>query len=188
MLKMCGRYADGWLPGQKVGADEYASRLAVIRDAADEAKRSMRRFTASQTLLLALGDSRDHVLDLALENKYCAYMAMGLPPAVWSECGLEHPMGADFMGFLDLVPSRVTPEQVQTALDRINVALLDRLFYIGTPKDILAEAAPLASAGCSHFIVANMGAAFTGRGLADVRDLWSVMRSLRRLDAPSVAD
>jgi hypothetical protein len=37
MLRMCGRYADGWLPGQKVDAAEYAGRLSIIREGAGKA-------------------------------------------------------------------------------------------------------------------------------------------------------
>jgi len=181
MLRMCGRYADGWLPGQKVDGQEYAARLAIIAEAAEAAGRPMRDFTAGQTLLVAFGKSRDHVLDLALRNKYCAYMAMGMPPEVWKECGLEHPMGDDFMGFLDIVPSRVTPEMIDRALAQLTAPLLDRLFYMGTPEKILEEVAPLAAAGCNHFIVANMGGAFTGGGLGDFVAMGKVMRGVKRM-------
>lgn len=185
MLRMCGRYCDGWLPGQKVGGDEYAARLDLIRQGAEKAGRSMEGFVAGQTLLVAMARSRAHVLAKALRNKYVAYMACGLPPEIWKECGLEHPMGEGFMGFLDIVPSRVTREQIDVALSRLNEALLDRLFFMGSPDDILEAAAPVARAGCRHFILANMGGAFlteTGRdALDDLRRQRALMRGLRRL-------
>jgi phthiodiolone/phenolphthiodiolone dimycocerosates ketoreductase len=181
MLRMCGKYGDGWLPGQKVGGEEYGSRLAIIREAAGAAGRRVDEFVAGQTLLLVFGSNRQQILDLALRNKYVAYMAMGLPPAIWSECGAEHPMGADFEGFLDIVPSRTTPEQVELALSRLNPKLLDRLFYMGTAEQIFEEAAPLAAAGCRHFVLANMGGAFTGNGLSDFAQLAKLIRSLTRL-------
>jgi len=184
MLRMCGRYTDGWLPGQKVDGPEYAARLDVIAAAAAEAGRSMRDFTACHTMLVAFDDSRERVVELALKNKYCAYMALGLPPAVWTECGVEHPMGEKFEGFLDIVPSRVTPEQIDVALSRMKVELLDRLFYMGSAEQVFAEAEPLAAAGCRHFILANMGGAFTGNGLSDFRHMGRLMRRLRKLSAP----
>ena len=92
-------------------------------------------------------------------------MALGLPPAVWSESGTMHPLGEDFGGFLEIVPSRVDRAMIDRALAGMNEVLLDKLFYMGTPDEILAEAAPLAAAGCRHFILANMGASFTGAGL-----------------------
>ena len=102
---------------------------------------------------------------------------------MWAECGAEHPMGPDFEGFLDIVPSRVTPEHIEHALVRLDAKLLERLFYMGTPEQIVEEAAPLAAAGCRHFIFANMGAAFMGGGLGDFANMAKLMRSLRRLPA-----
>ncbi len=186
MLKLCGRVASGWLPGQKVDGTVYAQRLGVIREAAADAGRSLRDFVPCQTLLVAFGPSRRWVVEKALGNKYCAYMAMGLPPEVWKECGLEHPLGPDFGGFLEIVPSRTTPAQVEAARERLNEALLERLFYMGTPEDIAEEAAPLARAGCRHFIIANMGGAFTGNGLKDYAAMAALMRRLRKLEAPAL--
>ena len=185
MLRMCGRWADGWLPGQKVDADEYRSRLGIIREAASKAGRRFDDFIPGQTMLVAFGKSRDQIRDLAMRNKYVAYMAMGLPPALWTECGAVHPMGPDFEGFLDIVPSRITPEHIDAALKQLKPTILDRLFYMGTAEQIFEEAAPLASAGCRHFIMANMGGAFTGNGLSDFWHMAKLMRSLKRLEAPT---
>lgn len=182
MLKLCGRTADGWLPGQKVSAAEYHARLELIRSAAADAGRSMHAFLASQTLLVAFGTSREAVRRQALANDYCAYMATGLPPSVWKECGAAHPMGEDFLGFFDMVPSRATREQLALAKQRLKPELLDRLFYMGSAAEIFAEVAPLAAAGCSHFILANMGGVFTGRGLADFWEMGKLFRMLKRLE------
>ncbi len=46
MLRLTGRYADGWLPGQKVSPAEYRVRLDIIRAAAADAGRSMQDFLA----------------------------------------------------------------------------------------------------------------------------------------------
>jgi alkanesulfonate monooxygenase SsuD/methylene tetrahydromethanopterin reductase-like flavin-dependent oxidoreductase (luciferase family) len=140
---------------------------------------------AGQTLLVAMGKSRAHVVSRALRNKYVAYMACGLPPDIWTECGLEHPMGEGFMGFLDIVPSRVTPAQIDRAVEQLNEAILDRLFFVGTPDDILELAAPVARAGCRHFIIANMGGAFLSEtatdALQDLMRLRALMKGLRSL-------
>jgi phthiodiolone/phenolphthiodiolone dimycocerosates ketoreductase len=186
MLRMCGRYADGWLPGQKVDGQEYARRLDLIREGASKADRSLADFVPGQTLLLAFGSSRQQVLDLALRNKYCAYMALGLPPDVWKECGAVHPLGDDFGGFLEIVPSRIDPPVIERALAALNEEVLDRLFYLGTPKDVLERVEPLAAAGCRHFILANMGGAFTGAGLSDFARMATLIRSLKRLRAPAL--
>lgn len=184
MLRLCGRFADGWLPGEKVAGAEYGARLDVIRASAEQAKRPLDTFVASQTLMCVIGESRDEILEKALGNKYCAYMALGLPPAVWREHSAEHPLSDQEAGFLEIVPSRVTEEHVEKAQAQLSPALLDRLFYMGSTRDIVAEAAPLAEAGCSHFIIANMGAAFTDRGTKNFWDMGRLIRGLGALEAP----
>lgn len=181
MLKLTGRFADGWLPGQKIGGEEYARRLYVIRESAAAAGRSTVKFMPCQTLLVAFGTDRDVVMSKALTNRYVAYNALGLPPQVWAECGLEHPFAPKFEGFLDLVPSRIGSQTVDAALARVTPALLDRLFYMGSPEEIAAAAAPLAAAGCRHFIVANLGSAFTGESGADLWRMGKLIRLLKRL-------
>jgi phthiodiolone/phenolphthiodiolone dimycocerosates ketoreductase len=46
MLRLAGRYGDGWLPGQRVLAEEYRARLHRIREEAAAAGRSFDSFPA----------------------------------------------------------------------------------------------------------------------------------------------
>ncbi len=181
MLRICGRWADGWLPGDKISGEVYATRLKAIADAAAEAGRSMDGFTACHTALVAFGKNRGAVMDKAINNKFVAYMALGLPPAAWTELGLDHPLGADFGGFIDIVPSRVTPEHVDAALAGMTPEMVERLFYLGSVEEIVEELTPIAEAGCRHFIVANMGGAFTGESAADLWRTSRLFHALKRL-------
>lgn len=167
MLDLTGRFASGWLPGQVIDGDEYGRRLAAIARGAEKAGRSMDGFLACQTLLLVLGDSRDEVMEQALASPYVAYNALGLPGFMWKQFGLSHPYGDDWFGTLDMVPSKTTPEDVDAAASQITAELLEQQYYFGTPHDVAEAARPLVDAGCGHFIFANMGGNFTGRGLAD---------------------
>jgi phthiodiolone/phenolphthiodiolone dimycocerosates ketoreductase len=181
MLRLCGRFGDGWLPGQKISGEGYAERLGVIREAARESNRSFEGFLPCQTLLVAFGTNREAVLEKALKNEYIAYLTIGQPGVVWEECGLEHPLGNAFPGFVDIVPSRIDQSLVHAALEQMTPELIERYLYMGTPGEILAQAAPLAAAGCRHFIIANMGAAFTGAGLSDFVRMATLARALKRL-------
>jgi alkanesulfonate monooxygenase SsuD/methylene tetrahydromethanopterin reductase-like flavin-dependent oxidoreductase (luciferase family) len=79
MLRLAGRFGDGWLPGQKVAAAEYRKRLTTIATARAEAGRGSAPFLATQTLLVALGESRARVLEKAMRSPICAALAMGAP-------------------------------------------------------------------------------------------------------------
>jgi phthiodiolone/phenolphthiodiolone dimycocerosates ketoreductase len=181
MLRLAGRTADGWLPGDKVSADEYARRLATIRDAAAAAGREKERIVATQTLLVALGPDRATVLARAMRSRVAAAITLGVPAAVWRTHGLAHPLGADHRGFLDLVPTRVADADVDRAAATMTPAVLESILWAGSAREVAAQAAPLAAAGCRHFIVANAGATFMGEGARGVLRLAGLMRRLRRL-------
>jgi phthiodiolone/phenolphthiodiolone dimycocerosates ketoreductase len=181
MLRLTGRFADGWLPGQKVSADEYGQRLGIIRRAAERAGRGLYGFTASHTMLVALGEDREPVLKRAMTSRVCASMALGAPADVWRAHGLTHPLGETHRGFLDLVPTRITTAHVDQAVETMTPELLLTLLYVGSPQQVCEEAAALADAGCQHFIIANAGASFTGDGAKGLWRLAQLMRRLRRL-------
>lgn len=178
MLRLAGRFGDGWLPGQKVSADAYRERLAIIRSAREEAGRSMVGFTATHTALVAIGDSREHVLDLAMRSRYCATLALGAPAEVWRAHGVPHPLGDAHRGFLDLVPTRITDAEIDRAAATAKPEILLAMMHVGSVDEICDELAPLADVGCRHVIVANIGASFTGEG---ARGLWRLAQLMRRL-------
>jgi hypothetical protein len=59
--------------------------------------------------------------------------------------------------------------------------ILLSLLYAGSAQQICEEVAPLAGAGCGHFIIATAGASFTGDGAQGLWRLAELMRRLRRL-------
>jgi len=183
MLRLAGRYGDGWLPGQKVDAAEYGRRLDVIRAARAEAGRSG-ELVATQTLLVALGPSRDAVLAKAMRSPVCAATVLGAPAAAWSALGLEHPLGKEHVGFLDLVPTRIHQPAIDRALATMRPELLEGQLYLGSVDEVVAQAAPLVAAGCRHFILANMGATFMGEGGRGLLRLAQLVRRLRALRPP----
>jgi phthiodiolone/phenolphthiodiolone dimycocerosates ketoreductase len=111
----------------------------------------------------------------------CAPRARGAPAEVWRAHGLTHPLGDKHRGFLDLIPSRITPEQVDQAASTMTPDVLLTLMYAGSAEQICDEVAPLANAGCTHFILANSGASFTGDGARTLWRLADLTRRLRRL-------
>jgi phthiodiolone/phenolphthiodiolone dimycocerosates ketoreductase len=180
MLRLTGRFADGWLPGQKVTADEYAQRLGIIRDARAAAGRTG-DFVATQTVLAAIGESRTDVLARAVRSPVVASMMLGVPGAVWTAAGVTHPLGADHGGSLDLVPTRVHQPEIDRALATLRPEIVESMLYVGSVDEIVAQVAPLAGAGCRHFIVVNVGASFLGDGARGLVRLAQLMRRLRSL-------
>ena len=79
------------------------------------------------------------------------------------------------------MPSRVSTAQVDRAAATMTPEILLTLMYAGSARQIANEVAPLVDAGCTHFIIANAGASFTGEGAKGLWRLADLMRRLRRL-------
>jgi phthiodiolone/phenolphthiodiolone dimycocerosates ketoreductase len=181
MLRLTGRFGDGWVPAVRVEADEYGRRLGTIRAAAAEAGRSFAHFVPGQTLLTAIGESRAQVLDLIVKSRLGAALALLLPAEAWRAHGKRHPLGDDHKGFIDIVPPRVTDEQLDQAVRDVTPEMIDAALFAGSPAEICEQVAPLVAAGARHLIVSNGGAAITGGKPIDLLRLGSLIRKLRGL-------
>ncbi len=181
MLRLTGRFGDGWLPSLKATPEEYASRLAAIREGAAETGRSLDHFVPGQLAITALGESRDQVLELALGSRLGAAMSLLVPAEVWQANGREHPLGENFKGFFEIVPPRVTEQHIDRAVETLTPEILLAAMYAGNPSEIREELAPLVRAGARHIVVSNIGSSLSGGGLADIYRLGSLIRKLRRI-------
>lgn len=103
------------------------------------------------------------------------------PATTWRAHGVAHPLGEDHRGFLDLVPTRIADADVDRAAATMTPALLESIVWAGSAREIRDQVAPLAAAGCRHFIVAHAGATFTGDGVRSLGRLAKLIRRLRRL-------
>ncbi len=181
MLGLTGRFADGWLPTMKAEPEEYARRLGVIKDAGAEAGRNMDHFEPGLLVACALGESRDALLERAMKSKIAAAMSLLAPGPAWQGLGKRHPLGDSHKGWLEIVPPRVTEEQIEQAAADLEPELLTGSIYLGSPSEIRDELAPIVEAGARHLIIANIGGAFTGGGLGEMMRLASLIRKTRRL-------
>ena len=181
MLRLTGRFGDGWVPAVRVSGEEYGRRLGAIRAAAAEAKRPFDQFVPGQTLLTAIGESKAQILDLVMKSRLGAAMALLLPAEAWEAHGKRHPLGDGHKGFIDIVPPRVTDEQLDQAMRDVTPEMIDEALFAGSPDEICEQVRPLVDAGARHLIISNGGAALTGGKPIDIVRLGSLMRKLRRL-------
>jgi phthiodiolone/phenolphthiodiolone dimycocerosates ketoreductase len=181
MLALTGRTGDGWVPTLKTTPEEYTRRLGVIRAAAESAGRDFSKFVPGQVVVCAIGESRAQIVDLAMKSRLGAAMALLVPAEVWREHGKRHPLGDDHKGFIDIVPPRVTDEELDQAVRDVTPEMIDEALFAGSPDEICEQVRPLVDAGARHLIISNGGAALTGGKPIDIVRLGSLMRKLRRL-------
>jgi phthiodiolone/phenolphthiodiolone dimycocerosates ketoreductase len=181
MLELTGRYGDGWVPALKQTPEEYRARLDTIRTAATAAGRKTDGFVPAQVMLCALGENREQMIEAAMKSRLGAAMSLLMPAEAWHKQGREHPLGPTHKGFIDIVPPRVTDEQIDLAHRTMTPELLKSSMYAGNASEIRDEVAPLVAAGARCFIVSNIGGALTGGSAKDFLRLASLIRKLRRL-------
>lgn len=184
MLRLTGRFADGWYPTHKLSPAEYRAGLESIAAAARAEGRSMERFEPAMQIQLVLARSRDEALRQILSIPAAGAMAMLLPGALWNKHGLRHPLGDDFEGFADFVPQEITAEQIESARRQVTPELIADGIMAGNAGEIEAEVRRLVEAGLRHVIIWNIGPLATGMGPADLVRLATVIRRLRKIPLP----
>ena len=181
MLGLTGRFGDGWLPTWKVTGDVYRQRLDTILQAGRAAGRNMDHFVPGQAAICAIGESREQILDAAMTSRIGAALTLLLPAEVWHQHDKAHPLGDNHKGFTEIVPTRVTDEQIDQAAATMSPELLDASLYAGNPSELRDQIAPLVDAGAKHIAISNIGPALTGASPRDMLRMASLIRKLRRL-------
>jgi phthiodiolone/phenolphthiodiolone dimycocerosates ketoreductase len=153
MLKLTGRYADGWIPLPS-DPEDYADQYELVKEAAEEAGRPAP--LASICPATIFGESRDAVAATLEEIPIVKLMAYYLPDVLWQRHGLEHPAGRGSRGQIDLIPHELDPAELRAIAPRIPIELLEELAWIGSAEEIAERLRPFAEAGASHIVLGDL--------------------------------
>ena len=156
MLRLAGRYADGWLPSYPMDAAEYAERLSVVRSAAREAGRDPASITAGYHAYVV--PAEDHETShRMLAAPLAGAMSLVASAANWERSGRRHPLGDGFQGLRDYVPEWYSAEELQAAVAAYHPDVLHDQVAHGTAAEVAAFFEPFAEAGLEHLVVSNVG-------------------------------
>jgi phthiodiolone/phenolphthiodiolone dimycocerosates ketoreductase len=149
MLRLTGRYGDGWLPVAVASPDAYASRLAVIRDAAANGGRdpdAIRPALAAYTVVASTNRAARKMLDA----KPVRFVALLAPGALWHEMGESHPFGDDFKGFVEWLPDQYSRKEIEDALAAVPADALAKALIWGSPEQVAKRLRGFRDAGAKH--------------------------------------
>lgn len=135
MLRITGRFADGWWPAGAWTAEDYAAKLQVVRDAADEAGRDPMAIVPAYIIMCLIGD--DDELEEMLQAPLVKSLLLQISAEeLKTKLGHKHPMGEKWRGFQDIDPGTLTRERILEFLDKVDPkAVLDMVPH-GTPKQV----------------------------------------------------
>lgn len=180
MLRLTGRYGDGWYPTIPMKPAEYAASLAKILDAARAAGRDGRLVVPGAQILAVIGRTEREARKY-LDARVMRFMALLAPASLWLQHGEDHPFGADFRGLVDFIPSDYPVGQIEDAISRVPVDVVAHNVMWGTPGTIRESLEDHVDAGLRHIVLGPASAAVSRRSAVhSIRAVFNILRQVRR--------
>jgi phthiodiolone/phenolphthiodiolone dimycocerosates ketoreductase len=154
LCRATGELADGWLP-TTLDLDDYAERWSQVRAGATKAGRDPDDITAGMWSFTTVAE--DHEASHRLvEHPMVKAFALALPDSFYNKRGYEHPLGSGTHGFLEYVPSRLSREEAQSAIDAVPFEVAHDSTLHGSPLDIAKKIEAYANIGLRHIALWNV--------------------------------
>ena len=182
MLRVVGRYADGYFPAFPHRPEEYARRLETVRAAASDAGRDPMAIVPAILMPILTGLSRDDI-DEALESDVLKTAALSASDEFFAQHGAQHPLGVGFIGGQDLLPQTLDEQTVLSHIKGITPAFLRSMMLTGTPDEVIEQAAEWRDCGVRHLVASNISflQPRLRNGFASTVPFFRIMRRLRKL-------
>lgn len=178
MLRLCGRFGDGWYPTIPLTPDGYAEGLGIIRRQATAAGRDPAAIVPSMRAWMVVGRT-DRQAREYLSHPAVRFLALLTPDTSWRAAGLEHPLGPGFRGMVDIVPSRYGRAELEAAIDRVQPEFVAEQAIWGTPDRIVARIRELGETGLRHVVLSPVSALVSRRAAGYA--LWAIPKMVRLL-------
>lgn len=156
-LDLVGRYADGWWPTGAWTPEQYADKLAVVRNSADRAGRDPDAITPCFIQVCIIGRDDAALAEIVAAPLVQAFL-LQVSAEMLSHFGFDHPMGEDWRGYQDIDPGVLTRERIIDFLDRVDPASILALVPHGTPEQVAHTIAEYVDAGLRVPKVMDYGA------------------------------
>lgn len=154
MLDLTARHADGWLP-MGVSPAAYADLGGRLDARRAHHGRQDEPFTKALFQFVVVHEDQG-VIEQILANPIVRILGCVAPAALFAKHGVEHPLGEDFYGLTDFIPSRLGREEALAAADAVPTEVLRDYMLVGTPDEIVDSLRAYTSAGCDHAILWNL--------------------------------
>ena len=178
MLRLTGRYGDGWYPLGLLSPEEYAAKLEVVRAAAREAGRDPAAITPSLQPYVVVAPTEREVRAM-LDRKVIRFFGLLAPAESWRSLGLRHPFGEEFRGIIDWVPERHTRDELEAAIATVPLEMAGAGLIWGTPAQLVARLREYGEAGMRHVVPQIVSATVSRKAAFDaLRATRTIVRAL----------
>lgn len=155
MLRITGRYADGWWPAGAYTPEDYAGKLRVIREAAEQAGRDPMAIVPALTQICLIGDEDE------LQEMFRAPLVKSIILMLTGEdlrkFGYRHPMGPQWRGIHDLDPGVLTRDRMIEFCENMDTRTIRDIFPCGTPRQVAKKLKGFVDAGMRVYKIMGYG-------------------------------
>jgi phthiodiolone/phenolphthiodiolone dimycocerosates ketoreductase len=180
MLRLTGRYADGWLPAEARSPEQYRTMKSTVAEHA----RSVGRAEPESGLLafVLLGESRERVQKMFDSRPITkSFVFWAAPAEAWARYGLPAPSGSGSRGYIDVIPHELDPVALRGLAPRIPFAMVEEFIFIGNAAEVAERLQGYVDAGLEHLVMLNLTGLVGGmeevvaRG-SDLRELCGLLK------------
>lgn len=172
MLRITGRYADGWWPNGAYTPEDYHQKLGVVREAAERAGRDPAAITPAVTQICLIGDD-DEVAEM-LKAPLVKAIILLITAEDLRRFGYEHPMGPQWRGVQDFDPVQLSRDKIIRFCDQVDTQAIRDIFPCGSPKHVAQQVKGFCDAGMRVFKLMEYGSMaglrFSARSADKVRE------------------
>jgi phthiodiolone/phenolphthiodiolone dimycocerosates ketoreductase len=179
MLRLTGRYGDGWYPTAVVSPDDYAGKLKDVRAASSEAGRDPASITPALHRFMVVGRTESEVRTM-MNTKVIRSFGLMAPDELWRRAGTVHPFGEQFNPLVDFIPDHYDRQTMDEAIAAVpDSVLTEGPLLWRTPEQIATKLRDFAEAGMRHMVLAPVSGLVSKQ--AAVYGLWATGRIARAL-------
>jgi phthiodiolone/phenolphthiodiolone dimycocerosates ketoreductase len=154
MLRLTGEYGDGWIPAWWMKPDEYGAKRQIVADHAAAAGRPAPECSLLPFVLFAESQAAaEEMFEREPLGKLFGLFAMG---HLWEQHGLQHPLGNDSKGFVDVIIHDLNADDLRDIAHTIPFEMVKEVLFIGNTEELAQQFEGYARNGLEHVVLANI--------------------------------
>ncbi len=153
MLKLTGESGDGWIPVD-LTVEEYREKLKIILESARKAGRRKSDVEKSLFASVVIDESRKECSRI-MNSPLIKARALIYPSRVYEKHGYEHPLGKNFYGLTDYIPSKLTRKEALKAIEAVPKEIIEERYLHGSPNDVVEKLCEYEKIGVQHVVLWN---------------------------------
>ena len=173
MLELTGKIGDGWFPFG-LSLEEFKDDLKIIQDSARSHGRNLDDITPCLELPVITDEQQDEC-DRLVTHPLIKNTMLLMKDKHFKKYGITHPLGDNFYGALQYIPTRYDKNTLLEAFEKIPFQMCKDYAVNGTPDDIIKKIEDYAKNGAKHVVI------FDFTPLADIQKLLTSPKCIKKV-------